>query len=212
MKVLMARPVGYLTSLRIAAGLCDRAHPIHTEDRSIMIKHGYRCCRVCYEESKGSEKRRVPGMCGNNLHPKTSKGRCRLCDRDRERNNRARARYRFGRALLSYRAPAPPLEVRENAKCSPEVAHLFEASEHKLTVSAVDNSKTSASARTERARILGAIDQYCVECPVMLQCGKHADDHEQLGVWGGVYRAPEYYTVRAAMKKSATEPTLGETA
>lgn len=50
----------------------------------------------------------------------------------------------------------------------------------------VDPEEEPKHVTWERARI--AVDRYCVECPVMLQCAKEGAEHQYEGVWGGEFR------------------------
>lgn len=35
--------------------------------------------------------------------------------------------------------------------------------------------------------VAAAVDERCLSCPVMRECGEFAKTHKQEGVWGGIY-------------------------
>lgn len=39
-----------------------------------------------------------------------------------------------------------------------------------------------------RLRYRGTALRFCRDCPVIADCARHADEHEEVGLWAGVYR------------------------
>lgn len=171
----------------VRSGLCPFGHDLTLPD-SVSRTQGVHRCRACWAAVRG------PELCKAGLHPKSPGVRaCGACA----------AETHEGPKDMSYLfVGLPPVDVLNQAACSPEMADWFDPMERggRLVGGATTGQLSADVAR--------AMD-ICAQCPVRAACLEDALRWRREGVYGGAYFTRRWHQAfRSALRNDTTPPPL----